>query len=105
MPVSGTPLFNAVTLLEMEGVSWAAMPVLVGHAAYVNTNTGKTYGRTTIKSGWSEETLRLLDALRGSMEEDVAKLVFESGSGTGISLTPAAPGGIGEHLHEETDQV
>lgn len=107
MPVEGTPQFNAVAILEIDGISWANMPVLAGHAAYVNTRSGKTYGRVKIMSGWSDETMRLLDALRASMEEDVAKVVFEQGRGelARPSAGPPVAGGIGEHLHEETDQV
>lgn len=105
MPTEGTPVFNAVALLEIDTVSWAGgNPALTGHAAYVSTKSGKTYGRTTVKTGWSENTLRLLEELRASMEEDVAKLVFEQGTsgpvGTKNTLV-AVPKGIGEHLEPE----
>ena len=101
MPVIGIPAFNAVTLLRIEAVSFASKEApLVGQGAFVNTNTGMTYGQTTCRI-WSKRTLDKLAELRSYMEEDLAALVFERAgatSPTGPALQQSEPGGIGEDL-------
>lgn len=101
MPVTGTPAFDGVAVLEMDGVSFITSDVsLTAHAAFVNTKTGKTYGSTTCRS-WSKRTLELLQELRSSMEQDVASLVFEAGAGDNALKADAPPFGIREHAGEE----
>lgn len=100
MPVQGVPAFDAIALLEIDGIGFAARGVeLVAHGAFVNTKTGVTYGRTTCRQ-WSKRTLDLLQELRDAMETDMAALVFEPTGGAPSAPRGLAfqdPGGIGEH--------
>jgi hypothetical protein len=109
MSVEGTPIFNAIAILEIEAINWGSgQPALVAHSAFINTKNGATYGRTTIRSAWSRETLEALEALRASMEQDVANVVFEGGSSSSPTRGPKPklpPGGIGEELADEAPQV
>jgi hypothetical protein len=99
MPVVGTPAFNAVTVMEIEAINFAARDIeLVAHAAFVNTENGATYGSTTCRR-WSKGTIQLLDELRRSMDEDVANVVFErDATGSSGPELPADVSGIGERL-------
>jgi hypothetical protein len=118
MPTFGIPRFNALTILEIEGIDYrAGAPALVAHAAFVDTRTGKTFGSTVGRVGWSAMTLAKLEELRLSMEEDMARLVFEedsveqprinmAGSVTGRTSSQHpnysnTPKGIGEELEDE----
>lgn len=108
MPVTGTPRFDAVVLLEMEEINFANRGYhVVAHGAFVDTRSGSTYGRTTC-SNWSPATMALLEELRASMEQDLAHLVFETeGAGavasSGGPLFTPDPGGIGEHAGTATE--
>lgn len=99
MPVVGTPAFNAVTVIEIEAINFAAKDIeLVAHAAFVNTDNGATYGSTTCRR-WSKGTIQLLEELRRSMDEDVANIVFERDATTSSGPEiPADVGGIREQL-------
>ena len=104
MPVIGTPAFNAVTLLKIDAINFATVGAgVVGHGAFVNTSTGKTYGQTTCQH-WSQRTLEKLNELRAAMEEDLAALVFASNeNSSGIKSPTLDPGGIGEALRGAGD--
>ena len=109
MPVSGLPKFNAVALLEVEPLNFMPNQLkLIGKGAFVSTETGHTYGYTSMQTGWSRETLAALEALRGLMERDMAELVFKEvsavlptpGKPVVRGAAPTVPTGIGEELHE-----
>lgn len=103
MPVIGTPAFNAVAILKIDAVHFHHNSVaLVAHGAFVNTDTGSTYGSTTCRQ-WSKVTLDKLAELRALMEEDLAALVFQRQPSTSASLVPVEPGGLGEALRGERD--
>lgn len=104
MTVEGTPVFNAITLLEIEGIDYrGGAPSLVAKAAFVNTRKdspgyGKTHGQTTCRI-WSKETLRKLDEFKKAIELDMGRQHFEEEMGShGPTNTPAVPDGISEHL-------
>jgi len=107
MATEGTPAFNGIALLEVEEIDWrAGAPALVGHAAFVDTRTGKTYGSTTIRVGWSRRTTDLLEELRVSMEQDVASIVFVNDTPSALAARPnEEPGGIGEDLGRDVPQI
>jgi hypothetical protein len=104
MPVTGTPAFDAIALLEIDGVSFtSSSAALTGRAAFVNSKTGVTYGSTECRQ-WSKDTMDCLKALRASMEVDIAALMFETSAAPVIgSRLPADPGGIGEHAGQPTE--
>lgn len=104
MPVEGVPKFNAVAVLEIDGVDFTTRDVvLVAHGAFVDTKSGATYGRTTCRR-WSQTTIDKLNELRTSIEQDLAALVFES-EGKKAAVALAAPTGIGEHLQNDAESV
>lgn len=103
MPVIGTPAFNAVAILKIDAIHFHHSSVaLVAHGAFVNTETGSTYGSTTCRQ-WSKPTLDKLAELRALMEEDLAALVFHRQPATAASPQQAEPGGIGESLRGASD--
>jgi hypothetical protein len=106
MPTLGTPAFDALTILEIEGIDYReGSPSLVGHAAFVNTKTGKTHGKTTLRQ-WSKPTLQKLEELRLAMEEDMAKANFvTAGEDAPRQLSEHEPGGIGEHVGPAADDA
>src|SRR6266545_4520776 len=76
MAVKGIPAFDAVELVEVENLNFSAgRPELVAHGAFLNTLNGRTYGKTTVRT-WSKQTLELLEALRHSIEVDMAGVLF-----------------------------
>lgn len=98
MPVIGIPAFNAVAILKIDAVHFHHSSVaLVAHGAFVNTDTGSTYGSTTCRQ-WSKQTLDKLAELRALMEEDLAALVFHKQASSTSVLAQVEPGGIGEAL-------
>lgn len=106
MPVIGTPAFNAVAILKIDAIHFHHNSVaLVAHGAFVNTETGSTYGSTTCRQ-WSRPTLDKLAELRALMEEDLADLVFQR-QPTAVTAAAASqqaePGGIGEALRNAGD--
>lgn len=106
MPVIGIPAFNAVAILKIDPINFATNDVrLIGHGAFVNADTGVTYGQTTC-THWSKRTLEKLAELRAAMEEDLASLVFVRSStptSPGPVLSQTEPGGIGESVRGSTD--
>ncbi len=102
MPVTGTPAFDAVTVLKIDPINFADKTApITAHAAFINTGTGSTYGQTTCRV-WSQRTLEKVEELRQLMEEDVAKLVFTHR----VEARPVElsdPGGIGEDLRNSGD--
>lgn len=104
MPVTGTPVFDAVALLEVEGLDFTTNDVhLVAHAAFVSTASGATFGRTKCQR-WSKETLDTLKLLRDLMELDIANMVFVGGGATtGGPPTSKEPDGIKEHAGVPAD--
>ena len=103
MPVIGTPAFNAVAVLRIEAIDFAAQssPV-VAHAAFVNIETGRTYGRTQCQH-WSKATLEKIAELRALMETDVAAMVFVQPRAGAPMPEQAEPTGIGEQLRPTSD--
>ena len=100
MPVQGNPKFDAIALIEIEAINFVqSADVLVGHAAFVDTKTGVTYGRTRC-ARWSQETLRKVVELREAMEQDIAATVFEIEAQAPQPQLGGAPAGIGEHAVE-----
>lgn len=109
MAAKGIPDFDAVAVLEVEEIDWrAGAPALVAHAAFVNSENGKTYGSTSLRAGWSKKTLELLDSLRSSMEQDIADVVMKKGTTDTISeptrKQDREPGGIAEDLAQDAPQ-
>lgn len=110
MPVQGTPKFNGVTLLEIGAISFrSGVGQFVAHGAYVNTETGATYGKVPCQH-FSKETMALVTALRNSIEMDLALTVlYVDGSDDASpmamrsNVTSDEPGGIGEHANGETE--
>jgi hypothetical protein len=103
MPVIGTPAFNAVAVLRIEAIDFAVQSgPIVAHAAFVNIENGRTYGRTQCQN-WSKATLEKLAELRALMEADVAAMVFvQPRAGTPV-LEQSEPTGIGEQLRTNSD--
>jgi hypothetical protein len=108
MPALGTPAFNAVSLIEVEHIDFASSEPPVARAAFVNTNSGATYGSTTCRT-WSPTTLEKLAELRQAMEEDIASLVFEQGPAEGALDSPGRDCsndlGLLEHLEAEASPI
>jgi len=106
MPVIGVPAFNAVAVLDIDAISFIGPSIhLVAHAAFVNTNTGDSYGETTC-TNWSPNTFEKLKELRAAMELDVAAKVFETDTVGALAGSPVAASvgdGIGEHAGIATD--
>lgn len=107
MAVEGVPVFNALAVLEIEKIDYReGSPSLVAHAAFVNTKTGRTHGRTTGRQ-WSKETLSKLEELKECMERDMGRQHF--GDGMADATTSTAPSkepvGIGEHLGDDARSI
>ena len=96
MPVRGTPKFDTVALLQASMSFIDGAVALRGKAAYASSATGMTHGSTTC-TRWSKETLELLAALRGSMEQDIAGRDFQD-MARDEDAQEEPPAGIGEHL-------
>lgn len=103
--IEGVPKFNAIAVLEIEAVDYTREggPSLVAHAAFVDTKTGSTYGKTTCRQ-WSKGTLEKLDELKKALERDFGKMVF-AGEPGGITKSPEEVGGIGEHASGDARQI
>lgn len=102
MPVTGTPAFNAVAILRIEAIDFSSNDLNVAaQGAFVNVDTGMTYGKTTCRR-WSQRTIDKLAELRALMEEDLALLVFTKPT-PGVAAQQAEPGGIGEELRGPSD--
>lgn len=98
MPVIGIPAFNAVAILKIDPVVFTNKDVsLVAHGAFVNTESGNTYGHTTCRR-WSKRTIETLLELRRLMEEDLADMVFQRVASGTTQPQEQDPGGIGETL-------
>ena len=107
MAVEGTPVFNALAILEIEKIDYReGSPSLVAHAAFVNTKTGRTHGRTVGRQ-WSKETLAKFEELKDSMERDMSRQHFSDG--TVDATTSATPGkeptGIGEFIGDDARSI
>jgi hypothetical protein len=104
MAAIGTPKFDGIAVLELSaGLSDPNRAKLQGKAAYVNTVTGQTHGWTSGGPGnWSKETMDLLDALRGSMEKDLANRDFDS---VQTEMDFGEIGGLGEHVGDGVPQA
>ena len=89
--------------MEMEGLDFTQNNLrLVATAAFVNSDTGVTYGKTECVR-WSKPTLDLLKELRTSMELDIAAMVFVQGSAPTGGPLAAVMSGIGEHAAGPTE--
>jgi hypothetical protein len=66
-------------------------PVLSVKYAYVFAETGDRMGYSNRNLGWSERTLSLLNDLLLSVEEDVAREVFDLSTTTGGVLASTDP--------------
>jgi hypothetical protein len=96
MPALGIPKFDGVAVLEISVDFKGPSGKVEAVAAFVDTTTGETHGWTKgVGTTWSNQTKERLQALRESMEEDLAARSF----GDRRSATRAADvGGLGEHL-------
>lgn len=103
--IEGAPKFNGLAVLEIEAMNYASEggPSLVAHAAFINTKTGETYGRTTCRR-WSKETMRRLEEFKQAIEQDIGKMVFE-GEPSGLTKSPEDMGGIAEHAAGDATQI
>lgn len=103
MPVIGVPAFNAVAVLRIEAMDFSTQSSpIVAHAAFVNIETGRTYGRTQCQH-WSKATLEKIAELRALMEADVAAMVFAQPRAGAPMLEQTEPTGIGEQLRANSD--
>lgn len=110
MPVQGTPKFNAVTLLEIGAITFrSGVGQFAAYGAYVNTETGATYGKVPC-THFSKESMALLDELRRSIEMDLALTVLHvDGAGDTSpmamrgNVAPSEPSGIGEYAGGESE--
>ena len=109
MPIQGTPKFNAVAVMEISAISFRnGVGQFTASGAYVSTETGSTYGKTTI-THFSKETMALLAELRNSIEMDMALAVLyvdgddQSPMATRGSVTSNEPTGIGEYADGENE--
>jgi len=89
--VLGKPKFDAIFLGEIyiEVLAYPDVHLRVV-AGYADTKNGRRYGSMNKLNGWSPETLKRLDALMESIENDVAAEVFEEGTSTGGGPAPIA---------------
>lgn len=108
MAVEGIPVFDALAILEIEKVDYReGSPSLVAHAAFVNTKTGRTHGRTTGRQ-WSKETLAKLEELKESMEHDMARQHFVDTMATSSPSTVLPgkePSGLAEFIEEGASSI
>ena len=110
MTIEGTPVFNALTILEIERIDYReGTPALSAHAAFVNTNKdtpsyGRTHGSTTCRL-WSRETLAKLEELRSAMEQDMAKLHFAEEQFSAPSSAGPSTSGISEWVTPGIDDA
>jgi hypothetical protein len=101
MSVRGTPIFDAIAVVELKANMRSATFEATG--AFINSARGTTHGWTTAKGQvWSRETVNLLKELVKSMEADMAKEHFFDGAAqTSTEPRGAEPGGISEFLGSE----
>jgi hypothetical protein len=108
MTVSGTPKFNALAVAKLEANFTGPTVSLKSTAAFIDEKSGHTHGWTEgYGEVWSEKTMRRLDDLRQSIEEDIAAKHFQGAARDtrdrdkdpekGIQFE----GGIGEHLGDD----
>jgi hypothetical protein len=100
--LKGTPRFDGLALCEGTFNLLSTAPTLTAKAAFVDNTTGKTHGWTEVRAGWSKETLRRLQELQESMENDLAAVHFiGNASSLNGSGGEGAPPGLGEHLRSD----
>jgi hypothetical protein len=108
MTVSGTPKFNALTVAKLDADFLRPTISLKSTAAFVDEGTGHTHGWTEGAGDvWSDATMKKLDELKKSMEEDLAARHF-SGISTTSSPNPVDPSldqGLSEYLGDDTPSI
>lgn len=110
--ITGTIDADAISVAQFE-VDFRSCPntskVLAG---IINTRTKATIAWLERGHGsWSKRTLKLMEDLRQSMEEDLAPELLVEGvstnSATQLNRTGVEPGGLGERLQaqEEAESI
>lgn len=94
--------FDGITILELEPVDLRTQhPIIVAHAAFVSSLTGKTFGSTVCRQ-WSKETIEAFNQLLALMEQDVAELVAPRAAGDApLTAQTRTPTGLGEALRSQ----
>lgn len=101
--IRGSPKFDALSVAKIS-IDYLKNPIEIDvQAAFINTGTGDTHGWTRGSPGWSDETRGLMNALRVSMERDLAARHLSGVEGAPGAATytgggPQQPSGLGEHL-------
>jgi hypothetical protein len=113
--IVGQPKFTGLVIGELTINKMAPTTKITAKAAFVDPNTGVTYGWTTAEGAlWSKETLEKLNELTAYMEADIARIHFaDGGSSAGVIGAPilagpavaSAGGGLGEHLGTDAPSV
>lgn len=100
MAIQGTPLFDAIQLMEISAIKFTtgSVPQFRARGAFVNTVTGNTYGQTSCIR-FSPTTMLALKSFQEAVEQDLANLVFEDTEKH--KVVAPEPGGIGESLSRE----
>ena len=102
MTVAGTPKFNAIAVAKLDANFMGPTLSLKATAAFVDEKTGNTHGWTEgVGEVWSDKTMKKLNELRQSMEEDFAAKHLH-GAVRGTTPEPGKglnmEGGLSEHL-------
>lgn len=110
MSIEGHPKFNTLALATVSVNFLKPTLELKAVAAFTDSESGHTHGWTRGDGGvWSKETLKKLQELKLSMEQDLAALHFEGatkpGSTTASQKGLGFSGGLLEHLGEEAPSV
>lgn len=109
MPISGTPKFTSLSIAEVAVEFRSDSAIMLScKAAFLDTERHAAYGWTRGEGSiWSPETMALLNQLRESMEQDMARLHFvDQPVRNGVAVgQPTQVLGIGEHIGQDADQV
>lgn len=101
--VHGTPAFDTIAVAKIE-IDYTKTPYSIDvQAAFINSQTNDLHGWTRGAVPWSEETKKLMNALRESMEQDLAGRHFVGGQPRpgpyqSSAADNSAPSGLGEHI-------
>jgi len=104
MSVKGTLRADELVVARIE-VDLLVNPAKVhASAALVSSEGGETLAWTEADGGaWSKETMKKLQELRSSMEEDLARVLFQKEVKRAANKEEERVGGLGEHLGENTE--
>lgn len=103
MPATGTPSFDAISVVTIEMSFTNQLATLKATGVYVNTQQGTSHGQVSATDIWSSETRALILQLRQAMEDDFANKHFvnhTTQTARGLQVT-----GIGEFLEKEVPSV